>query len=100
MRKDGHSLHCVWREIKEVEPIDIHDCLKELGKEGTKCRHSRNGGEGVLDYGVPKEPTYVTWAGLTGREDTEPKAFSRVRMGLYVAWTASLVSGRLVSFLC
>ena len=25
--------------------------------------------EGVLDYGVPGKPAYVTWAGLTGRED-------------------------------
>ena len=26
--------------------------------------------EGVLDYGVLGEPSYVTWAGLMGREDT------------------------------
>ena len=26
--------------------------------------------EGVLDYGVPGRPGYVTWAGLVGREDT------------------------------
>ena len=26
--------------------------------------------EGVLDYGVPGRPSYVTWAGLMGREDT------------------------------
>ena len=35
--------------------------------------------EGVLDYGVLGEPAYLTWAGLTGREDVEPKAFSHVR---------------------
>ena len=27
-------------------------------------------GELVLDYGVLGEPAYVTWAGLTGHEDT------------------------------
>ena len=56
--------------------------------------------EGVLDYGVLGEPAYVTWAGLMGREDTRQKAFSRVRMGLSFAWTASLASGCVVSFLC
>ena len=56
--------------------------------------------EGVLDYGVLGEPAYVTWVGLTGREDTEPKACSRVRMGLSFAWTASLASGCVVYFHC
>ena len=56
--------------------------------------------EGVLDYGVLGELAYVTWAGLMGREDTRQKAFSRVRMGLSLAWMASLASVCVVSFLC
>ena len=55
--------------------------------------------KGVLDYGVLREPAYVTWAGLTGREDTRQKAFPRVRMGLSFAWMTSLASGCVVSFL-
>ena len=46
------------------------------------------------------EPAYVTWVGLMGHEGTEPKAFSRVRMGLSFAWTASLASECEVYFLC
>ena len=56
--------------------------------------------EGVLDYGVLGVLVYVTWAGLMGREATELRAFSRVLMGLSFAWTASLVSGCVVSLLC
>ena len=37
------------------------------------------GFEGVLDYGVLKEPAYVIWVGLMGREDTRQKTFPRVR---------------------
>ena len=57
-------------------------------------------GEGVLDYGVPGHPGYVTWAGLMGCEDTRRKAFSRVRMGFSFAWMASLAFGYEDSFLC
>ena len=68
----------------------IINSLESVGMEG----------EGVLDYGVLKELAYVIWAGLMGREDTRQKAFSRVRMRLSFAWTASLASGYVVSFLC
>ena len=37
MREDGHSRHCIWREVKEVEPIDVHDCIEELGEGGTEA---------------------------------------------------------------
>ena len=56
--------------------------------------------EGVLDYGVLGRPGYATWAGLMGREDTRWKAFPRVRMGLSLAWKASLACRYEDSFLC
>ena len=74
---------------------------EDINSDTTSSLKASSGAtEGVLDYGVLGEPAYVTWAGLMGREDTEPKAFSRVRMGLSFAWTASLASGCAVSFLC
>ena len=66
-------------------------------------RHRKAGSgatEGVLDYGVLREPAYVTWAGLMGREDTRHKALPCVRMGLSFAWMASLAFGYEDSFLC
>ena len=56
--------------------------------------------DGVLDKGVLGRPGYVTWAGLMGREDTRWKAFPRARMGLSLAWKASLAFGYEDSFLC
>ena len=38
MREDGHGLQCISHEIEEVEPIDVHDHLKELGEGGGKDR--------------------------------------------------------------
>ena len=56
--------------------------------------------EGVLDYGDLGRPSYVTWAGLMGRKDTRRKTFPRVRMGLSLAWKASLACGYEDSFPC
>ena len=45
--------------------------------------------EGVLDYGVLGELAYVIWARLMGREDTKTEDYTRVRIGLSLAWEAS-----------
>ena len=66
----------------------------------SSLKESSGATKGVLDYGVLGEPAYVTWDKLVGREDTEPKAFSHVQIGLPFAWTASLAPGCVVSFLC
>ena len=36
----------------------------------TSLKASLGATKGVLDYGVLREPAYVTWAELMGREDT------------------------------
>ena len=56
--------------------------------------------EGVLDQGVLGRPACWTWAGLLGYEDTRPKTPTRVRMGLSLAWMASLAFEYEDSFLC
>ena len=55
--------------------------------------------EGVQDYRVLGRPGYMTWARLMGRKDTRRKTFPRVRMGLSLAWKASLACGYEDSFL-
>ena len=42
----------------------------------------------------------MTWAELMGYEGTRQKTLSRVRMGLSLAWKASLALGYEYSFLC
>ena len=55
---------------------------------------------GILDYGVLGRPGYVAWAGLMGREDMKAEDRTRVRIGLYLAWKASLATDYEDSFLC
>ena len=59
-------------------------CKAEDMKSGitSSLKASSRATEGVLDYGVLREPAYVIWVGLMGREDTRLKTSSRVRMGL------------------
>ena len=56
--------------------------------------------EGVLYLGVPGRPTYWTWAGLVGCEDTKTEDSTRVQMGLSLAWKASLATEYVNSLLC
>ena len=46
--------------------------------------------EGVLDEGVLGCPACYPWVGLMGCEDTKTEDYIRVRIGLYLAWKASL----------
>ena len=48
----------------------------------------------------PQTSDMLMWAGLLGCEDTRPKTLTRVRMGLSLAWKASLAPGYEDSFLC
>ena len=52
MRENGHGRHCIWREVEEVESIDIHDCLKELGEGGTKAADEVSADESIRIRGI------------------------------------------------
>ena len=56
--------------------------------------------EGVLDYGVLGRPACYLWAGLVGCEDMKAEDCTRVRIGLSLAWKASLATNYEDSFLC
>ena len=54
--------------------------------------------KGVPDEGVLGRPDYGTWAGLMGCEDTKTEDCTHVRMGLSLAWKASMATEYVDSF--
>ena len=56
--------------------------------------------EGVLDLGVLGCPACYPWARLMGCEDMKAKDYTCVRIGLSLAWKASLATDYEDSFLC
>ena len=56
--------------------------------------------EGVLDKGVLGRPACYPWAKLMGCEDMKAEDCTYVRIGLSMAWKASLATDYEDSFLC
>src|SRR5215216_3249180 len=52
MRKDGHSRHCIGREIEEMEPIEVHNRLEGLGEGGTEATDEVSGEEPIRIRGI------------------------------------------------
>ena len=86
----------------------------EFGKKGTRLampkticapdssslKPGSGATKGVLDYGVLGHPACYPWAGLMGCEDMKAEDYTRVRIGLYLAWKASLATDYEDSLLC
>ena len=87
--------------------------ILEFGKRGTRLampkticapdslslKPGSEATEGVLDSGVLGRPACYPWAGLMGHEDMKAEDCIRVRIGLYLAWKASLATDYEDSFL-
>ena len=67
--------------------------------DSSSLKPGSGGTDGVQDYRDLGHPAYWTSAGLMGCEDTRPNTLTRVRIGLSLAWMASLAFGYEDSFL-
>ena len=85
-------------EYSEGEPA-LQGRRQTCAPDSSSLKPGSGATEGVLDYGVLGCPGYVMWARQMGCEDTRQKTFPCVRIVLSFAWTASLASGCVVSFL-
>ena len=82
--------------MREALGHHVEACFKPRFHEESAGREAP--GEGVLDYGVLGKPTYMTWVGLTGREDTRTEGLLSCPDGTLVCMDGKL-GARMNSFL-
>ena len=85
--------------VRKGEPA--LQCRRQIcAPDSSSLKPGTGATEGVLDYGVLGCPAYYPWAGLMGCEDMKAEDYTWVRIGLSLAWKASLAAEYVDSFLC